>query len=92
MNSTSTTKFLCTKSKEDDLDFDISLIPTISSTNLKMYKHLLNRTTMEIFIESTGYVGAFHLICSSITHKSASVQSDITIGKNVVQILVFVFE
>ncbi|CAF4273094.1 unnamed protein product, partial [Rotaria magnacalcarata] len=80
LNSASTTKFLCTKSKEDDLDFDISLIPTISSKNLKVYKNLLNHTVMEILIESSGYIGAFHLICSSITHKSASVQSDITIA------------
>ncbi|CAF4488134.1 unnamed protein product [Rotaria socialis] len=80
LNSTSTTKFLCTKSKEDDLDFDISLIPAISSKNLKVYKNLLNHTAMEILIESSGYIGAFHLICSSITHKSASAQSDITIA------------
>ncbi|CAF3740200.1 unnamed protein product [Rotaria sp. Silwood1] len=80
LNSTSTMKFLCTKYKDDNLDFDISLVPTISSDNLKIYKNHLNNTAMEIFIQSSGYIGILNLICSPVNNKSIGVRSDIIVG------------
>ncbi|CAF2869332.1 unnamed protein product [Rotaria sp. Silwood2] len=80
LNSTSKIKFLCTKYKDDNIDFDISLVPAISSDNLKIYKNHLNNTAMKIIIESSGYIGTFQLICSPINNKTVGVRSDIIIG------------
>ncbi|CAF3113306.1 unnamed protein product [Rotaria sp. Silwood2] len=80
LNSTSKIKFLCTKYKDDNIDFEISLVPAISSDNLKIYKNHLNNTAIKIIIESSGYIGTFQLICSPINNKTVGVRSDIIIG------------
>jgi hypothetical protein len=79
LNSTSLSTFLCTKQNDDNKDFEISTIPIISSDNLKIYENHLNKTAIEIIIQSFNYIGAFNLICSSTDDQSVGI-SDIIIG------------
>ena len=55
-------------------------MPTISSDDLKIYEKHLNHTAMEITIQSSGYIGAFNLICSSIGDQSPGTRADVIIG------------
>ncbi len=80
LNSTSISKFLCTKQNDDNQGFEITTNPTISSNNIIIYEDLLNKTALEITIQSLNYIGAFILICSSIGGQSAGIRSDVFIG------------
>jgi hypothetical protein len=80
LNSTSISKFLCTKQNGDDYDFEISTVPNISSDDLRIYENRFNDTAMEITIDSVGYIGAFYLICSAIENRSVGIRSDVYIG------------
>ncbi len=80
LNSTSLSKILCTKQIDDNQGFEINTIPNISSNNLIIHEHLLNKTTLEITIQSFNYIGIFNLICSAIGDQSAGIRSDIIIG------------
>ncbi len=79
-NSTSITKLICTKKFDDQQGFGITTAPIISSDNLKIHENLRNPTTIEIIIDSYGYIGTFQLICSSINNPSIGVLADIIIG------------
>jgi hypothetical protein len=55
-------------------------MPTISSDDLQIYEKYLNNTAMEITIQSSGYIGAFNLICSPIGDQSLGTRADVIIG------------
>jgi hypothetical protein len=80
LNSTSTTKLICTKDKDDYLGFEVNISPPISSEYIQTYVNHLNATTIEITLKSFDYIGAFHLICSSIGDKATGIRADINIG------------
>lgn len=47
---------------------------------MKIYARLLNKTMIEITINSFNYIGAFQLICPSIGNQSIGIRSDVFIG------------
>lgn len=80
LNSTSTSIFICTKQNDDNQGFEISTIPVILQDNLKIYERRRNKTAMDILIDSSGFIGTFILICSSIDNQSVGIPADVYIG------------
>jgi len=80
LNSTDKSTFVCTKQYDDNQDFEIRTFPNITSENLRIYEKRLNKTAIEITIQSFDFIGAFYLICSSIGNQSIGIRSDVLIG------------
>ena len=80
LNSTSQAKFICVKLVDDQLDFQVMLSPNISSEKILLKKAQLNRTAIEIELQSLNYIGAFNMICSAVNRSSFGTTSDIIIG------------
>jgi hypothetical protein len=81
LNTTSSTKLLCTKEKNDHHDFEVYLSPNISQNYIQISTNHLNETTIEITIQSLNYIGRFSLVCSSkgetdhLTHSTIIISS-----------------
>ncbi|UJR27549.1 hypothetical protein I4U23_008831 [Adineta vaga] len=80
--TSSTMKFLCSKKQDETLEFEISLSPNISKDDVEISVKYLDRTTVEINMQSFDYIGAFQLICTLKEKQNSIARSDILIGKS----------
>jgi len=81
LNSTNTTKLICTKIKDDNRDFEVNLSSNISSKYIQISTNNLNETAIEIILQSFDYIGRFQLICSLKGEKDCDTRSNIIIGR-----------
>lgn len=63
INSTSITDFLCINHQSNGGQLEAKLSKSIPINQMKLSTEVLNRTTMNIRLESNNYVGIFHVTC-----------------------------
>jgi hypothetical protein len=97
LNTTSSTKLLCTKEKNDHHDFEVYLSPNISQNYIQISTNHLNETAIEITIQSLNYIGRFSLVCSlkgdtdHLTHSTIIISSKKKLNQTIIYLLIIIY-
>jgi hypothetical protein len=82
LNATSTVDLICINHEPNDLPLEVNLSKIIPSDQIKISTKILNKTAIHIRLETTNYVGIFHLLCFSYGEQSKGTRTDVIVKGN----------
>lgn len=89
VNSTSSTRFICTNYRSNTSELVADLAKTIPSNHVKISTIYVNKTSKQIQLDVNEYVGCFRLLCHVKGQPSDGIYADVIVkGKKKIPTLV----